>query len=297
MNGLRPASLGYKPQPFALPARWVLLLALASGVLVASTRAAEPKRLLIIGQGPDGHPPGTHEFMPGARIVERLLKPFPTVQATIVRADEPWADGPALLDKADGVVLLVTQGAQFMQMNPARHEAFKRLAARKGGLVALHWSVGAKDEKYIQGQLALLGGTRGGTQRKYKVLETDVTVASPQHPVASGLQNFRVHDEFYYRLDLQRGAPGFTPLLTARVEDNDEVACWAWQRPDGGRSFGYVGIHFHIHWGREDYQRLVTQGVLWTLDQPIPKDGVKVGVEPEVLAIKQSENPVKPAKK
>jgi len=37
--------------------------------------------------------------------------------------------------------------------------------------------------------------------------------------------------------------------------------------------------------------------VLWTLDQPIPKDGVKVGVEPEVLAIKQSENPVKPAKK
>ena len=287
MNGLRPASLGYTLQ----------LLALALGVLLTPAWAAEPKRLLIIGQGPDGHPPGTHEFMPGARIVERLLKPFPAVQATLVRADEPWADGPALLDKADGVVLLVTQGAQFMQMNPARHEAFKRLAARKGGLVALHWSVGAKDEKYIQGQLELLGGTRGGPQRKYKVLETDVTVTSPQHPVASGLRNFRVHDEFYYRLDLLRGAPGFTPLLTARVEDNDEVACWAWQRPDGGRSFGYVGIHFHVHWGREDYQRLVTQGVLWTLDQPIPKDGVKVGVEPELLAIKQSENPIKPAKK
>jgi len=153
MNGLRPTSLGYKPQRLALSSRWLWLLALAFGVLVTPVRAAEPKRLLIIGQGPDGHPPGTHEFMPGARIVERLLKPFPAVQTTIVRADEPWADGPALLDKADGVVLLVTQGAQFMQMNPVRHEAFKRLAARKGGLVALHWSVGAKDEKYIQGQL------------------------------------------------------------------------------------------------------------------------------------------------
>ena len=153
-------------------AAWLALLGLASGVT-----AAEAKRLLILGQGPDGHPPGTHEFLPGARVVEHLLKPFPAVRATIVRADEPWTDGPALLDQADGVVLLVTQGAQFMQMNPARHAAFQRLAARQGGLVALHWAVGAKDEQYIQGQLELLGGTRGGPQRKYKVLETDVTIA------------------------------------------------------------------------------------------------------------------------
>jgi hypothetical protein len=110
----------------------------------------------------------------------------------------------------------VTQGAQFMQMNPARHAAFQRLAVRQGGLVALHWAVGAKDEHYIQGQLELLGGTRGGPQRKYKVLETDVTIAAREHPVVSGLKNFRVHDEFYYRLDLKTGAPGFTPLLRAR---------------------------------------------------------------------------------
>ncbi|MEN9573557.1 MAG: hypothetical protein RL514_1412 [Verrucomicrobiota bacterium] len=281
MNGHRFFPLGYN----RLRRLAVLRLAFASWLLALAPLgfAAESKRLLIIGQGPDGHPPGTHEFMPGARVVERLLKPFPAVQTTLLRADEPWADGPALLDQADGVVLLVTQGAEFMQRNPARHEAFKRLAARKGGLVALHWSVGAKDAKFIPGQLELLGGTRGGPQRKYKVLETDVTVANRQHPVVAGLANFRVHDEFYYRLDLKTGAPGFTPLLTARVEDQDEVACWAWQRPDGGRSFGYVGLHFHAHWGREDYQRLVTQAVLWTLGQPIPKDGVKVGVEPAVL--------------
>ncbi|NDA67750.1 MAG: hypothetical protein EBY09_14105 [Verrucomicrobia bacterium] len=180
-----------------------------------------------------------------------------------------------------------------MQMTPERYGAFKRLAARQGGIVALHWAVGAKDAQFIQGQLDLLGGTRGGTQRKYKVLETDVTVVTKDHPVVAGIGNFRVHDEFYYRLELKTGAPGFTPLLTARVDDADEVASWAWQRPDGGRSFGYVGIHFHVHWAREDYQRLVTQGVLWTLGQPIPKDGVKVGVEPAVLEIKRSENPVK----
>jgi hypothetical protein len=58
-----------------------------------------------------------------------------------------------------------------------------------------------------------------------------------------------------------------------------------------------VGIHFHIHWGREDYRRLVTQGVLWTLGQPIPAGGVKVGVEPAVLELKASETPMKPARK
>jgi hypothetical protein len=41
---------------------WLVLL------LVVSLDAA-PKRLLILGQKPDGHPPGTHEYMPGARLV------------------------------------------------------------------------------------------------------------------------------------------------------------------------------------------------------------------------------------
>ena len=31
------------------------------------------QRLLLIGQGPDGHPPGTHEFMAGVKVLEKLL--------------------------------------------------------------------------------------------------------------------------------------------------------------------------------------------------------------------------------
>ena len=44
----------------------LLVFLLATGVTAAESR---PKRLLIVGQGSDGHPPTTHEFMPGARVL------------------------------------------------------------------------------------------------------------------------------------------------------------------------------------------------------------------------------------
>src|SRR6187399_1633518 len=164
----------------------------------ASALGETPKarRLLLIGQGPDGHPPSTHEYMAGVRALEKLLAPIQELQITVVKADEPWPEGPALIDQADGVVMFVTQGARWIQNDPKRHAALKRLAQRKGGIVALHWAVGATNAQYIEGQLELLGGTRGGPQRRYKVLETEVKLADRKHPITTGLNDFTVRDEF-----------------------------------------------------------------------------------------------------
>src|SRR5688572_27086977 len=68
------------------------------------------RRLLLIGQGPDGHPAGTHEYMAGVRLLEKLLAPLQGLQTTVVKADEPWPEGAALIDQADGIVMFVTQG-------------------------------------------------------------------------------------------------------------------------------------------------------------------------------------------
>ncbi len=252
----------------------ILFLSLLTA-LAFSTHAA-PKRVLLIGQGPDGHPVGTHEYMAGVKVIEQLFKPFAAdITTTIVKADEPWPEGPALIDKADGIVLLVTQGAQWMQATPERYAALQKFCERKGALVALHWSVGAKDATFIAGQLALLGGTRGGPQRKYVVQENDIHIAAPQHPVVAGLGDFRINDEFYYRLDLQPKSDAFIPLLTTQLEGREETIGWAWDRPDGGRSFGFVCLHFHKNWERIEYRRLVTQAILWTLRLPIPDGGLK----------------------
>jgi type 1 glutamine amidotransferase len=180
---------------------------------------------------------------------------------------------------------MVTQGARWMQTDPKRHAALKRLAERKGAIVALHWSIGAQDAQYIPGQLELLGGTRGGPQRKYIVLENDVKLAERGHPILRGLSDFRIKDEFYYKLNLVEPTAAFHPLLTTNLEGMDETIGWAWERPEGGRSFAYVGLHFHANWERIEYRRLVTQGILWTLNLPIPERGVEAVVAPEVLAL------------
>ena len=74
-------------------------------------------------------------------------------------------------------------------------------------------------------------------------------------------------------------------MLTVRIDDNDETVAIAWSRPDGGRSFGFTGLHFHANWGQEFYRRLVTQGVLWTLKRDIPQGGVPVEVDEQVLSL------------
>jgi type 1 glutamine amidotransferase len=169
-----------------------------------------------------------------------------------------------------------------MQIDPPRYAALKRLAARGGAIVALHWSVGAKDAKYIHGQLDLLGGTRGGEQRKYQVLGAELKRAAPRHPILNGLRDFKVYDEFYYRLDLK---PDIQPLFKANIDGNDETAAWAWTRPDGGRAFGFVCLHFHSNWQLPEYRRFVVQGVLWALKLSVPVNGVDVDIDSKMIEL------------
>ncbi len=244
------------------------------------------KKVLLVGQGPDGHPATTHEYLAGLRVLARCLEKVPGLEVTTVRADEPWKEGPELLARADAVVLFLAEGAKWAQHDPERQEALERVAARKGGLVALHWAMGTRDARPINGFVNLLGGCHGGPDRKYKVLEKeeDARVADAAHPVTAGVKDFRVRDEFYYRLKFAK--EGVKPLLRVRLDGEDETVAWAWERPDGGRSFGFSGLHFHDNWKLPEYRRLVTQGVLWTLQVPIPKDGVKVDVADKDLKLK-----------
>lgn len=259
-----------------------LTLASLVGFLPQARGEGKPIRLLIVGQQPDGHPPTTHEFMAGARVLATLLKPYPQIHTTVVDATDPWPEGPALIDGADGIAMLVSQGAQWMQIDLKRHAALRRLAARAGAITALHWSVGAKDAKYIQGQLELLGGTRGGEQRKYQKLEVTLHRVQLSHPILNGLPDFKVYDEFYYSLDK---SPGIQPLLSVQIDGQDETVAWAWERHDGGRSFGFSALHYHSNWQLPEYRRFILQGVLWSLKQAIPASGVAVDIDSKALEL------------
>ncbi len=258
------------------------------GALSTFCFADETKQLLLLGQKPDNHPPGTHEYMPAQRVLAACLRDVDGLETKIVQADDPWLDGPKLLDTADGVVLFASEGAKWVSAEPRRLDAFARLAQRGGGLVVIHWGMGTRDAANIDAFVKLFGGCHGGPDRKYLVVDdADLQIATPSHPVVTAIESFRVpREEFYYRLKWIKPDDGLTPLVRVPIEDSVETVCWAWQRPDGGRSFGFSGLHFHDNWRYEAYRRLIAQAALWTLKLPIPKSGLPVDVDDKVLALK-----------
>lgn len=249
--------------------------------------AAEPqKTLLLIGQKPDGHPPGTHEYLPAQRIVQALLKDVPDLRTEIVQADEPWTEGPDLLAKADGAFLFVSEGAKWLSADPRRYEAFTRLAQRKGGLAAVHWATGTKSADNIEPYVKLLGCSHGGPDRKFTFFEEIELDFEKNHPATTGLGRLTLGEEFYYRLKRAGSAAGrLTPLATIPADGEREMVAWAFDRTDGGRSFGFTGLHFHKNWSRPEYRRFIGQGILWTLDLP-PPQGATFDVPTEILGEK-----------
>jgi hypothetical protein len=234
--------------------------------------------LLLIGQGPDGHPATTHEYMAGLKVLGQCLKPVKGIEVTLVRADDPWKEGPELIGRSDGVVVFLSEGARWLSADAKRQEALTKLAARGGGIAVLHWGMGSKDADNIDAFVKLFGACHGGPDRKYKVVEVEAEPADAKHPVLTNVGKFRVKDEFYYELKLAKPAGAVKPLLRVPIDGKDQMVAWAWERPDGGRSFGFSGLHFHDNWKLPEYRRLVAQGVVWALKLPVPKDGLPVDV-------------------
>lgn len=249
-----------------------LFVALAI-VPLSAIFAEPPKQVLLIGQGPDGHPEGTHEYNKGLRIIAACLSQVDGLSTQTVYADGAWKEGPNQLENADGAVLFLAEGARWIQEEPRRFEAFQKLAQRKGGLVVLHWAMGTREAEPIPRFVELFGGCHGGPDRKYAVVDSVLRPADPTHPIANGIRDFPVHDEFYYALKFQPGAE-IVPVVTAEIDGQSWPVGWAWERPDGGRSFGFSGLHFHENWRHKTYGRLVTQGVAWSLGLGIPPSGI-----------------------
>ena len=49
---------------------------------------------------------------------------------------------------------------------------------------------------------------------------------------------------------------------------------WAYERPGGGRGFGFTGGHFHWNWGCDSFRTVVLNGIVWTAGLEVPAGGV-----------------------
>jgi len=264
---------------------WVMALLIALGLTASICHSAEPKRILLVGQAPDGHPATTHEFMAGVKVIEALLKNQPGVAVTVANGTNPWPEGPELLKKADGVVLYVSEGAKWASADERRLSALVDLIGRKGGVLTLHWGIGCKDDKYIEAGKKLWGGVHGGSDRKYKFLETDLKPVA-QEPLVKNLPAIKIKDEFYYNLKFASEGK-LRPFMQAVIDDQPYTVAWGWERPDGGRSAGFSALHFHENWKQPVYRQLVVQSILWTNGIALPAGGVNVDLPDEVYVLKK----------
>ncbi len=118
----------------------------------------------------------------------------------------------------------------------------------------------------------------------------------PDHPITNGVREFRVNDEWYYHMRFVDGMKGVTPILsdvpppeTLRRPDGPrsgnptvrkavanaepQHVAWAYQRPGGGRGFGFTGAHNHVSWQNDNFRKVVLNAILWTANVEVPKDG------------------------
>ena len=133
----------------------------------------------------------------------------------------------------------------------------------------------------------------------------------PNHEITRGVKPFKINDEWYYHMKFVDGMKGVTPILSAIPPDKTrgrpganephggnpevqkhmgeaETVVWAYERPDGGRGFGFSGGHDHWNWGDPNFRKLVLNAIVWCAHGDVPEGGV----QPKELVIAKREPPL-----
>jgi len=257
------------------------------------TDASLSKIVIIAGGFSKGK--GEHEYFAGSALLMKMLKQTPGVAP--VMAAEGWPKNERILEGAKTIVFYMDGGGKQPILAPDKLQLIEKLAARGVGIVHLHQIIDYP-KTHTDRILPLIGGVwvPGAGARGHWDGVFDSFV---DHPITKGVAPFKENDGFIYKLKFVEGMKGITPLLRttppkATLKDTEDIVSWAFQRPDGGRSFVFTGCHLHESWGLESMRRFVTNGILWSAGLEVPAGGAPVALDADEL--KKHLDPV-PAKK
>lgn len=245
------------------------------------------KIVFIADAGTHG-PRGNHEFVGGSILMARALhEAYPNVHA-VVHTNKAW---PRDLSHADAIIVLLNHA------EPAATDPEIFSAVRKGaGFMAIHYGVEVNKGEAGDHYLDWMGGY---FETFYSVNPwwTPKFSKFPDHPTARGVKPFAVNDEWYYHMRFADDMKGVTPILsdvppleTAKEESSShggnpdvhaavakgepQVMAWAYDRPDGGRGFGFTGLHLHKNLGNDDFRKVLLNGAAWVSNLEVPPEGV-----------------------
>lgn len=265
-----------------------LLLALAlqdRASLPIEIEPSDPKAAkIVLLAGGFSKGGGEHEYFAGSVMLFNLLKQTPGVAPVLVA--EGWPKNERVLEGAKSLVFYMDGGGKQPLVQPERRELVARLLARGAGLVHLHQII---DYPKADGEMMLpwLGGIyvpkvsgRGHWDGVFKDFV--------EHPITRGVTPFTENDGFLYKLKFVDGLKGITPLLRTSppkvaLKGSEDLVAWAYERPEGGRSFVFTGAHAHKEWGLEGLRRFAVNGILWSAGLEVPAAGAPVALDPADL--------------
>jgi type 1 glutamine amidotransferase len=206
-------------------------------------------------------------------------------------ARDGWPKDPRTFENAKAVVFYMDGGGGHPIIQKDHREQVQKLIDAGVGFANLHYAV-EYPKSQSQHVLAWLGGYYETGFSINPHWDADFK-SLPEHPIARGVRPFKIRDEWYYNIRFAPAEQGVTPILKATPPDDtrrteaarqfpgrEEIVAWAFERPGGGRSFGFTGGHTHKNWANDNFRRLVTNAILWTAKVEVPKDGAPVEMDP-----------------
>lgn len=248
------------------------------------------KKIVFIADKRPHGPRGNHEFVAGAILMARTLNAhFPNCYAVVHTQDRMPKD----LSHADAIVVLLNHGG--IAVNPA----VKAACDKGAGFMAIHYGVEVNKGEQGEAYLNWIGGYFE-TFWSVNPFWTPEFTTIAQHETTRGVKPFSVHDEWYYHMRFVKDTKGLTPILTAvpplktlggdpkkpsaRGNNPDVFAAvsakqpqhmaWAYERPKGGRGFGFTGYHRYDNLQNDSFRTLLLNAAAWTAGLEVPPQGV-----------------------
>jgi hypothetical protein len=251
----------------------------------------QDKKKIVFVAGTPSHGYGSHEHNAGCLLLARLLNEnMRAVFAVVYR--NGWPQDPTAFDNADAMVFFA-DGAGGNMIN-THLEEIDAAVKRGAGLAILHYAVDVPKGPSGDHLLKWIGGyfeTSWSVNPSWIARFTEF----PNHPIARGVKPFEIGDEWYYHMRFRENMEGVTPILTAVPPDKTregpdgpysgnpavrarkgmpEILAWAYERPGGGRGFGFTGGHLHWNWSHDDYRKVVLNAITWVAGVEVPPQGV-----------------------
>ena len=271
---------------------------------LAKVEGLGERRKIVMLAGKQSHGPGDHEFNAGCLLLKKCLdESMPNIVTATYK--NGWADDPTAFDNADVVMSYADGGGGHPAIQQNRTALINHLVKNGVGIVLAHYAVEVPKEKGGPDFLNWIGGYFEMNWSVNPHWVAEITEL-PKHPICNGVKPFALNDEWYFHMRFRPQMEGVTPILTAVAPEStmkrgdgphsgnpdvrkavaDKVPqhlAWAYQRPDGGRGFGYTGGHFHKNWGDDNNRKLFLNALVWAAKLDVPSNGVESKVSEEEL--------------